>query len=117
MQKTLLKRTGIFLLSFCVLVILIALQSYKATEVGSDTKNLIKFEFVDPLEKVLAEASYFPFKTAISEVVRGEHATLQFVVRSADKITNLKVNVTHIARRRQLDHISEGRETVKLNQV
>jgi hypothetical protein len=94
MQKTSLKRTGIFLLSCCLLVVLIALQSYKVSKENSDYKNLIKFEFVDPLEKVLAEASYFPPKAAISEVVRGEHATLQFIVRSTNKITNLKVNVT-----------------------
>jgi len=94
MKKTLSKRTGIFLLSCCLMVVLIAMQSYKVSGGDSDNKNLIKFEFVDPLEKVLAEASYFPPKEAISEVVRGEHATLQFVVRSNDKITNLKVDVT-----------------------
>lgn len=62
---------------------------------GNDNKiKAVQFEFVDPLEKVLIEASYFPPKEALSEVVRGEHATLQFVVRSNVSITGLKVNVT-----------------------
>jgi hypothetical protein len=61
---------------------------------GGDLSRIIKFEYVDPLEKVLVEASYFPHKEAISEVVRGENATLQFVVRSEYSIQGLKVNVT-----------------------
>lgn len=54
----------------------------------------LEFEYVDPLEKVLAEASYFPHKEAFAEVVRGEHATLQFIVRSAFSISDLKVSVS-----------------------
>jgi len=54
----------------------------------------LKFEYADPLEKVLAEASYFPAREAVSEVVRGEHATLQFVVRSPYSIRDLKVSVS-----------------------
>ena len=58
------------------------------------SKADLKFEYVDPLEKVLAEASYFPAREAKSEVVRGEHATLQFVVRSPYTIHDLKVSVS-----------------------
>jgi hypothetical protein len=61
---------------------------------GSGKNSLIKFEYVDPLEKVLVEASYFPPIEAISEVVSGENATLQFVVRSQNSIKDLKVNVS-----------------------
>ena len=61
---------------------------------GGDLSKIIKFESVDPLEKVLVEASYFPPREAISEVVRGENATLQFVVRSQYSITDLKVSVS-----------------------
>lgn len=57
-------------------------------------KTDIQFEFVDPLEKVLAEASYFLPSEVISEVVRGEHATLQFIVRSQETITDLEVRVS-----------------------
>ncbi len=66
-------------------------QSSKASD------DLIKFSYVDPLEKVLTEASYFPEKEAISEVVRGENATLQFIVRSTYSIKDLRVNITQAA--------------------
>ena len=79
------------LLSFNLMVYIASLQSCDS---GSDLNKVIKFEFVDPLEKVLVEASYFPPKEAISEVVRGENATLQFVVRSQYSITDLRVNVS-----------------------
>jgi hypothetical protein len=61
---------------------------------GGDLSKIIKFEYVDPLEKVLVEASYFPEKEAISDVVRGENATLQFVVRSQYSISDLRVKVS-----------------------
>jgi hypothetical protein len=59
-----------------------------------DLNKIIKFEYMDPLEKVLAETSYFPHKEALSEVVRGENATLQFVVRSLYSIKDLTVTVS-----------------------
>jgi hypothetical protein len=42
----------------------------------------------------LIEASYFPPKEALSEVVRGENARLQFIVRSQYSITDLSVSVS-----------------------
>jgi hypothetical protein len=75
---------------FCLIV----QQSCKGPNENKDYSDLLKFEFVDPLEKVLVEASYFPPKEAISEVVRGENATLQFIVRSPNSISNLRVNVS-----------------------
>ncbi len=79
------------LLSLNLIVFIVALQSCDS---GADLNKVIKFEFVDPLEKVLVEASYFPPEEAISEVVRGENATLQYVVRSQYSITDLRVNVS-----------------------
>jgi len=79
------------LLSVNILVLFIGIQGCNS---GADLNKVIKFEFVDPLEKVLVEASYFPSKEAISEVIRGENATLQFVVRSQYSITDLRVNVS-----------------------
>jgi len=79
------------LLSFSLMVFIATLQSCDS---GADLNKFIKFEFVDPLEKVLVEASYFPPKEALSEVVRGENATLQFIVRSQFSITGLSVNVS-----------------------
>jgi hypothetical protein len=61
---------------------------------GGNLSRIIRFEPVDPLEKVLAEASYFPHKEALAEAVRGENATLQFIVRSEYSISNLRVSVT-----------------------
>ena len=74
----------------CIISILALLQGCNI----ADKRELIKFEYVDPLEKVLVEASYFPPKEAISEAVRGENATLQFIVRSEYPIKGLKVNVS-----------------------
>ncbi len=65
----------------------------QSCNVSQDKLNL-QFEYVDPLEKVLSEASYFPSREAVSEVVRGEHATLQFIVRSSYSIHDLRVSVT-----------------------
>jgi len=61
---------------------------------GNDARNAIEFEYVDPLVKVLAEASYFKPAEALSEVVRGENATLQFIVRPRNQITGLQVDVS-----------------------
>lgn len=61
---------------------------------SNDSGNLMEFEYVDPLVKVLAEASYFKPAKAVSEVVRGENATLQFVVRPRNQITGLHVDVS-----------------------
>ncbi len=67
-----------------------------------DSKE-IQFEYVDPMEKVLAESSFFPgSQEAISEVVRGEHASLQFVVRSPYTINNLRVTVTQASNKDKL---------------
>jgi hypothetical protein len=74
-----------------VYVLIVLFSLYSCSENG---RQGIVFEYVDPLEKVLAEASYFRPQEAKSEVVRGENATLQFIVRSNNSITNLRINVT-----------------------
>jgi hypothetical protein len=89
MKTTLSKSALSAFLLCCLSVFLFMQQSCK-----QDYNSLVKFEYVDPLEKVLAEASYFPPRDAISEVVRGENATLQFVVRSSASISDLKVEVS-----------------------
>ncbi|MCK0136025.1 glycoside hydrolase domain-containing protein [Arenibacter sp. S6351L] len=52
------------------------------------------FEYVDPLQKIFPESTYFPPSTAHADVARGEHATFQFAVRSNETITNLKIEVS-----------------------
>ena len=94
MKKSSLRTTIAILLSFNLLVILFIIQGCNDLKAGGDLSKIIKFEYVDPLEKVLTEASYFPHKDALSEVVRGENATLQFIVRSQYSITGLRVEVT-----------------------
>jgi hypothetical protein len=90
MRKSLLN-TAFKLMISTFLISLFLIQSGCS---GSQGSADLKFEYVDPLEKVLTEASYFPVREALSEVVRGEHATLQFIVRSPFSITNLKVSVS-----------------------
>jgi hypothetical protein len=86
--------TRIIFLSFNLLVLFVILQGCKGLKKNQDYSNFLKFEFVDPLQKVLIESSYFPPKEAVSEVVRGEHATLQFIVRSPYPIRDLRVKVS-----------------------
>ena len=90
MENSLMKNAiKVMIFTFLMAVLLI----HFSCNVSHGTADL-KFEYADPLEKVLAEASYFPAREAVSEVVRGEHATLQFVVRSPYSIRDLKVSVS-----------------------
>ena len=90
MENSLMKNAiKVMIFTFLMAVLLI----HYSCNVSHGTADL-KFEYADPLEKVLAEASYFPAREAVSEVVRGEHATLQFVVRSPYSIRDLKVSVS-----------------------
>ncbi len=77
----------------CSLFIFSTFQNFQ-TELFSEELNAIQFEYVDPLEKIIAETTYFQSKEAISEVAKGENATLQFIVRSANHISDLKVDVS-----------------------
>ncbi len=60
---------------------------------GCGTNNSVQFEGVDALQKVFPESNYFAPFDAHVDVARGEHASLQFVVRANSDIQNLKVNV------------------------
>ncbi|MEX0312903.1 MAG: glycoside hydrolase domain-containing protein [Allomuricauda sp.] len=57
-------------------------------------KSSVQFEFVDPLEKVLPQRTFFTPAEAHADVARGEHASFQFVVRSNADISKLRVQVT-----------------------
>lgn len=52
--------------------------------------------YIDPLEKIMKEQSYFPDQTADAHVARGEYATFQFVFRNVNATTGLKVTVNPI---------------------
>ena len=80
-------------LYFSCLVAISSLWVNSCANSNSQPENSLQFVYVDPLVKVVAEASYFRDQEAICEVVRGENATLQFVVRSAFNIRKLKVDV------------------------
>jgi hypothetical protein len=62
-----------------------------------DVEQIAILQFVDPLEKVLREAAYFPNRPAVAEVARGEHATLQFVFRCDQPIQGLRAEVGPVA--------------------
>lgn len=51
-------------------------------------------EAVDPLQKVFPESNYFAPMQAHADVVRGEHASFQFVVRAASSIEGLQMKVS-----------------------
>ena len=90
MKKLLFNNAMKLAISFLLMSVLLFQQGCNMP----NAEDSLEFEYVDPLEKVLAEASYFPEKEAKCEVVRGEHTTLQFIVRSPFTIKDLKVSVS-----------------------
>jgi len=90
MENSLFKNSNKVVISTFLMSLLLIQYGCNVSQGNAD----LKFVYVDPLEKVLAEASYFPEREAFSEAVRGEHATLQFVVRSPCSIRDLKVSVS-----------------------
>ena len=90
MENSLFKNSNKVVISTFLMSLLLIQYGCNVLQGNAD----LKFVYVDPLEKVLAEASYFPEREAFSEAVRGEHATLQFVVRSPCSIRDLKVSVS-----------------------
>ena len=73
-------------LSFCILLM--------ACANTSDTKDTISFAQVDPFLKVFRESNFFPEYNETEEVAAGEHATFQFVVRSAATLKDLVIEVS-----------------------
>lgn len=73
-------------LSFCILLM--------ACANTSDTKDTISFAQVDPFLKVFRESNFFPEYNETEEVAAGEHATFQFVVRSAATLKDLAIEVS-----------------------
>ena len=53
--------------------------------------KMVVVESVDPLVKVLREASVFPPHEPVMDAARGEHASFQFVVRADEPISGLQV--------------------------
>lgn len=88
-QHPRLTRSG---LTSIALILLTSITLQSCSPFGSRAD--VQFVFVDPLEKVLAEATFFPGQPALAEVVRGEHASLQFVVRAPANIENLQVSTS-----------------------
>lgn len=56
-------------------------------------ENTIQFSYVDPLQKVFPESTYFTPSIAHADVARGEHASFQFATRSNADIDRLTINV------------------------
>ncbi len=59
-----------------------------------DVKEILVFQAVDPLEKIFKETAFFNEKEALALTARGEHASFQFVVRSQQNVSSLKLEVT-----------------------
>lgn len=56
-------------------------------------ESRIQFEYVNPLQKIFPENTYFPVIEARADVARGENASFQFVVRGSESIKDLEINV------------------------
>lgn len=61
--------------------------------VACTSRTEVSFVYVDPLDKVLPEqVLFYPYDASV-DVCRGEYATLQFVVRSPERIDDLKASI------------------------
>ncbi len=77
----------------CLLVIVFV----PAISMGQKGVEGVQVAYVDPLEKVLKEQTYFPDQKAQAHVARGEVASFQFVFRNAAATTGLSTVVAPIA--------------------
>lgn len=69
-----------------------ALLFMSCTRPASD----IVFEYVDPLDKILPEKSVFMPAVAEADVVRGEHATFQFAIRTTRDLNHVNVRLSSL---------------------
>ena len=73
------------------------------------TDNKIRFEYVDPLQKVFPESNFFTPLEAKADVARGEDASFQFVVKGDQAIENLEIKVKPLKKYNQvLSEIKAG---------
>jgi hypothetical protein len=63
---------------------------------GPDIEDILVFQAVDPLEKIFKETTFFNQQEALALAARGEHATFQFVVRSQENVSSLKLEVSDL---------------------
>ena len=88
--------TRSYAVSMAILILLV-LAGCRGSEIRSDELDeMLIFEAVDPLDKVLQETAFFRGVEATADVARGEHATLQFVLRSNANIDNLRASADAI---------------------
>lgn len=77
-----------------IIVLTAVLVSFSGCKISKKELNeLLIFDAVDPLEKIFEETASFKTIPAHAEVARGEHATLQFVLRSSKPIEKLEVKI------------------------
>lgn len=76
--------------TFLLLTVLITPLLLSAQNGSGKYSDIITFTGVDALKKVLREDSYFEDYTPVVDVARGEHASIQFVIRSSKSIKQLK---------------------------
>lgn len=74
------------------LVVLTAMFFVACDSTISDREldEILAVRSVDPLEKVFKETSVFNVREPLAHAARGEHATIQYVVRSQHMVTSLK---------------------------
>lgn len=74
-------------IKFCVGLLMLTSCDYSHLE-------KIVFEYVDPLDKIIPDRTYYENIDAQIDVALGEHATAQFVILSPDVITDLEITST-----------------------
>jgi hypothetical protein len=102
-------------LSFALLILTF---QYTLGRPSSFPKNII-VSYIDPLEKIMKEQSYFPDQPAFANVCKGEYASFQFVYRNPSATEGLNVSVSPVITERSRlipkvyyeDYVKNGRNT------
>ena len=68
----------------------------------TELEDIISFGAVDPLQKIFKETAFFDTLEPVADVARGEHASFQFVIRSAKTIRRLRVSLTQFSKNESL---------------
>ncbi len=84
-------------LAIASLLILQLVHAQQKTFTKEMLDDIIRFEAVDPLQKIFKETAFFDSIAPVADVARGEHASLQFAVRSNKTIRKLTLSVMQLS--------------------
>ena len=84
-------------IKFCCLIAMMNIAIILIAGCRQSVKDTVICVQLDPLQKVFTEESYFEENPDTVAVARGETATFQFVLKSAHRIQDLKINAENLS--------------------